>query len=695
MAGGDVELRAEKATTPPPAESAKRSKTAGEISPLNVSKTPAVEGAAGRRATTAAVAAVGGNAAASNDPVLSAGLHAASLLAQHGRQQKGVVDGANGAAVGEQRMKIASIGTQQQAGEEGQQAVAPPAADVAARQEAMAKRQAALKATAAVATPQALALAARQASASAAGRQNAAGGRHTQQPSPPPAQQHSPFRGTTPQRAPPMSTGASAGLPAASVAAVNAFAHAPAQPFSTMTPSHAVPPRSNVAVPMTRDTSRLGEQGRGVVHQPWARPSISNAVVTAAAAHANPHAHAGPMTYGHTQARAPVTGGLAFPPGSTGAVGSAGMVVGFQRVPQSVWTSSNVPGVNTAHFQALAPTPQQAVAAPGTPFVPVTDSYQAQMRATLGQSMWRGYGPNGVGSLSASQTAGRVDGGGGDAGRLGSMGAPSHRGVPSAGAVPAMVSPLAPAAALQHYSSSRNAGATHPGGVCRWPSPEQGDAAGASAPSAAVATTATGPSTQTATSPRPCLLGKRKTPSPDAAVLTRAQAPAAVSPWSDRPLPAADASAAQPEDGSGGPPLEGGPTPFGPTAPPPPPPSSQSGSVASAAAPAMQQNQPSNASPSQGAAAGGPARETEEKRREQDRAVATREDLRRAILSVEHLHIQFRSFEGPDAGSRGDDERSRLYLLGEWRHMFCFRVDNFFPALTHDLRHTFFNVSAV
>lgn len=46
---------------------------------------------------------------------------------------------------------------------------------------------------------------------------------------------------------------------------------------------------------------------------------------------------------------------------------------------------------------------------------------------------------------------------------------------------------------------------------------------------------------------------------------------------------------------------------------------------------------------------------------------ATRqEQVRLAKLHFEHLRIQFRSFEDPNRAIRGDDERSRLYLLGEF-----------------------------
>lgn len=683
-AGGGGESGADKATAPPPAVRAKRSKNACGAGPLDVSKRPAAGGAPGERAEAGAAAV--GNAEAVDDPVLCAGLESASLLAQHGLQREAIVAGAHGTAVAEPRAERAAVGEQPKAGGERPEAVPLPAADFAARQEeAVAERRLAVEAAVAVARQQALAL--RQAAvAAAAGRQYAATERQTQQPSPPPAQHRTSFGDGASQQTPPISTGMGARLPAASVSAANAIAHASAQPLAPMTPSRAVSPRSvPAAVPMSRDTSWVGEAGQGgdVVHQPWARPSIANAA--AAATHA--HAHPGSMAYRQTQARAAASGGLAFPPGSAGTAKSAGMVAGFQRASQRAWIPCSVPATSTAQFQTPAPTPQQVAGAPGTPFVPVTDSYQAQMRAALAESMWRGYWADGASSQPASQTAGRVADAAGDARGFGGIETQRQQGPNAGRAVPGMVSPRA-SAAFWRYPSSRNAVPPHPGVVGRWPPPERSVAAAAPAPSAAIASTATMLSSpRPATSPRPMLLGKRKTPSPDAAALTRAPSPATVSPpWSDRPIPAGDAAAAaQPEGVSDGPSLEGRWAQLGRAAPP----AQQLGNAASPAAPAPLQSHLANAGPAQGAAGVPQTRERElEKQREQERArVARREELRRSVMSAEHLHIQFRSLGGPDAGNRGNDEWSSLFLLGEcfsdayftW-HIFCIQM-NLFSAL--------------
>eukprot|EP00903_Cladosiphon_okamuranus_P018405 g16929.t1 len=296
------------------------------------------------------------------------------------------------------------------------------------------------------------------------------------------------------------------------------------------------------------------------------------------------------------------------------------------------------------------------VAAPGTPLVPVTDKFQSQMRAALAQSMWRGYWADGSSSPPNSKIAGRVAVAAGDAGRLGGTETQRQQGPNAGGAVPCRASPLE-VAAFQQYSFSRNADPSPAGGGGRWPPPEQSAAAAAPASTPTMLS-----SPPPATSPRPNLLGKRKMPSPDAAAHTRAPSPPKVSSRSDRPMPAGNASsAAQPECVSGGPSLEGRTAQVGLAELPAP----HSGNAASAAAPVTLQSQSTNAVPAQGAAGGAQTRERElEKQREQERArVARREELRRSVMRAEHLHIQFRSFGGPDAGNRGNNERSRLYLL--------------------------------
>lgn len=681
-ADDDSGLGSEKTTTPPHAASAnKRTKAAGDVSPLNVSQTPVVDGTAGREVAEAVGAVVVGKAAAAKDPVLSAGMEAASLFARHGRQQKAMVAGADEPAVGEQRANTPAVGdtpTPDGQRQEAGSTMAAPETDVVARQQAVMERQlvaAAEAATVAARQKQAwAALAERRAAAFAAagvGTQDAVSERLTQQPPPPLTQHCSPRFAASAQaisttgavafqQMPPLPTGAGgARLPAASVAISNAIANAAAQSYSSTTPFRAVSPRSVPAMPMTRDCSRPWGQGGQAAHQTWTRPSIADATAAAARAHGHAwwvaHGHT-QAAYGHAQARVVTPGGWAFPPGSNGAGRLAGTMAGFQRVTPT-------PAANTAHLRAPAPPPPQqaAATAPGTASVSGEDGYQAQIREALAQSMWRGYWTDGATSPPADQPAGRVAVAAGDAGRVGGTTLQRQQSVTAAGgAVPGVVSPLQ-APALRHSPSPRDAGPSHPGVTARWPPSELAPTAAASAPSSP---------RPAATSPGPTLLGKRKNaPSPDATALSQRASTATFSPRGDRPVPAAEhapAPTARPEGvsgGGGGPPLvEGHTAPFGLTVPP------QLGSAASGAAPAAPQSQLPNAGPAQGGAgAESQAGQGEmEKQREQEMArVARREKLRRSMMSAEHLHILFRSLGGPEAGNRGNDERSRLYLLGE------------------------------
>ena len=690
-ADDDSGLGSEKTTTPPDEASAnKRTKAAGDVSPLNVSQTPVVDGTAGREVAEAVGAVVVGKPAAAKDPVLSAGMEAASLFARHGRQQKSMVAGADGSAVGEQRANTPAVGDTPTADGQRQEAgstMAAPETDVVARQQAVMERQVAAAEASTVAARQKqawAALAERNAAVFAAagvGKQDAVSERLTQRPPPPLTQHCSPRFAASAQaisttgavafqQTPPLPTGAGgARLPAASVAISNAIANAAAQSYSSTTPFRPVSPRSVAAMPMTRDCSRPGGQGGQAAHQTWTRPSIADA--TAAAARA--HGHAWSVAHGHTQAaygnaqaRVVTPGGWAFPPGSNGAGRLAGTMAGFQRVPQMAWGSGSVPAANTAHLRAPAPPPPQqaAATAPGNASVSGEDGYQAQIREALAQSMWRGYWTDGATSPPADQPAGRVAVAAGDAGRVGGTTLQRQQSAAAAGrAVPGVVSSL-PAPALRHSPSPRDAGPSHPGVTARWPPSEPAPTAAASAPSSP---------RPAATSPGPTLLGKRKNaPSSDATVLSQRTSTATFSPRGDRPVPVAEHAptpTARPEGvsgGGGGPPLvEGHTAPFGLTVPPPPP---QLGSAASGPAPAAPQSQLPNAGPAQGGAgAESQAGQGEmEKQREQEMArVARREKLRRSMMSAEHLHILFRSLGGPEAGNRGNDERSRLYLLGE------------------------------
>lgn len=481
---------------------------------------------------------------------------------------------------------------------------------------------------------------------------------------------------------------------AASMAASD-VTHAVATVSSAM-PSHADPP-GHVAVTSTQAMSQLGHS-RGIqniwTHLPVSpathhllRPTVVGAVAEATAA-AHAYARAQVASFG-LWASTNGAGQLAC--SSAGATASS-TSASFTGIPPRAPPACNMSATVLAFPLAPIHHPGQDPAVPGT--CTEATSYEAQIRAVLTPSMWRGSWGGAMSSGSTFQAAQRPPVASGNDGRCNPM-LPQQQHMDGAAALRGDAAPSTSANGERlepSLSSSSENTPPPPAMAGTGPLPQPVSAVVSRSTSAALpSATATDPATmvpalqttQPTQPPGRVLSGGKITPTP----------------------PGAHESSSLPGVVAGGPRAPGGQSARVSTSSPLLPPRGTSGSAvntcpssgkgAGAGGAALGTlvggvlEKTGRESCVGGAGGGGaPAKgqpavgreavEGEEQKLERAKgAKRLRREalLRRCITSAENLHLEFRSVEAADAMDRGDDELSRLYLTGEqWGSIFTFLV---------------------
>ncbi|CAM9424802.1 unnamed protein product [Ectocarpus sp. 6 AP-2014] len=468
---------------------------------------------------------------------------------------------------------------------------------------------------------------------------------------------------------------------AASMAASD-VTHAVATASSAM-PSHADPP-GHVAVTSTQAMSQLGHS-HGIQNM-WAHLPVSAAThhlrrptVVGAVAEATAAAHA------YARAQVASFGGWASTHGagqlacsSAGATASS-TSASFTGIPTRAPPACDMSAAVLAFPLAPFHHPGQEPAVPGT----CTDatSYEAQIRAVLTPSMWRGSWGGAMSSGSTFQAAQRPAVASGNDGGCNAM-LPQQQHVDGAAASRGDAAPSTSANGERLEPSLSSSSENTPSPLAMagtGPLPQPVSAVVSRNTSAALpSATATAPSTmvpalqstQPTQHPGRVLSGEKRTPTP----------------------PGAHESSSLPGVVAGGPPAPGEQSAQVSTSSPLLPPRGTSGSAVNtcpssetgagaggAALGTLVGGVPEKTgrescvggaggggAPAKGQpAVGREAVEGEEQKLERAKvAKKLRREalLRRCITSAENLHLEFRSVEAADAMDRGDDELSRLYL---------------------------------